>query len=377
MYVRSLHLQQFRNYREDAFEFDPSLNLICGPNAQGKTSLLEAIYYLMIGRSFRPCRHQDLIRMGSPSLYLEAIFCKHGIDQKLRLYMDDKERKIIHNSTVLPSVSNLLGLIQGVIMTPDDVDLVKGPPCSRRQFLDIQIAQVDPLYVHYLSRYVKAMRHRNHLLKQKKPISIESWEYEMAHSAGYIVMQRKKKVQALQTHCHSFYAYLTDEREHLSLEYQSGASLCQNETEIKEYYLQLYQKNRSREMILGHTLSGPHKDDIAIKIGGRDARYFSSEGQQRSSVIALHMGAWEQLKQAAENTPLFMIDDVGISLDEKRRERLLHRLACLGQVFLTTTDTRLIDSLSGSKKVILLPLAVRAIPHSGNGSLSPQLAPYS
>lgn len=356
MYLRSLYLQQFRNYGESYFEFNPSLNLICGPNAQGKTSLLEAMHYLMIGRSFRPCTHQDLIQIGTTSFYLEAVFCKHNIDQKLRFHMNNKERKIIYNSTILPNISNLLGLIQGVIMTPDDVNLVKGTPVTRRQFLDIQIAQIDPLYVHYLARYVKAMRQRNQLLRQKQLVSIESWEHEMAHAASYIVMQRRQSIQDLQSHSQAFYAYLTEEKEHLGLEYCSGVSACQNENEIKNAYFQQYQKNRPREMVLGYTLSGPHKDDILIKIGGRDVRYFASEGQQRSCVAALHMGEWQRLKQIAEDTPLFMIDDFGISLDDKRRERLLHQLATLGQVFLTTTEPRLIDSFNGYKKIFSLPI---------------------
>ena len=211
MYLKSLYLQQFRIYREVYFEFTPALNLICGPNAQGKTTLLEAIHYLMFGRSFRPGLHQDLIHTGHNSFYLEAIFCKHDVDQKLRLYLEGKERKIIYNSTVLPNVSNLLGLIQGVVMTPDDVNLVKGSPLLRRQFLDIQLAQVDPLYVYYLTRYAKAMRQRNQLLKQKKLFSIESWEHEMAQASAYIILQRRRGLQALQKHCQTFYAYLTGE----------------------------------------------------------------------------------------------------------------------------------------------------------------------
>lgn len=360
MYLRSLYLQQFRNYKEVYFEFSPSLNLICGPNAQGKTSLLEAIHYLMFGRSFRPGLHQDLIHIGCQSFYLEAIFCQHDVDQKLRLYVEGKERKMLHNSTVLPNVANLLGLIQGVIMTPDDVNLVKGSPVLRRQFLDIQLAQVDPLYVHYLARYSKAMRHRNQLLREKKLLSIESWEHEMAQASAYIVLQRRRSLKALQMHCQKFYHYLTEEKENLILKYCSGASACQTEAEIKDFHLSQFSKNRSREMNFGQTLVGPHKDDIWIGIGERDARYFASEGQQRSCVAALHMGEWQHLKQVADDIPLFMIDDVGISLDNKRRERLLDQLAALGQVFLTTTDANLIDSFEGPKKIFLLPLVAQS-----------------
>lgn len=357
MYLRSLHLQQFRNYGEIVVEFDPFLNLICGPNAQGKTSLLEAIHYLMIGRSFRSTRNQDLIRFGNSSFHLETIFCKHGVDQKLRIHMDGSERRMIYNSTFLTSASSLLGIIPGVIMTPDDVNLIKGAPLLRRQFLDLQIAQVDPLYVHYLARFVKAMGQRNHLLKQKKEASIEIWEHEMAQGASYIVMQRRRGIDALQTHCRTFYSHLADEAEQLSLKYCSGASHCKDENEIKSHYLQQYKKNRGKEMALGFTLTGPHKDDLWIGIDGRDVRCFASEGQQRSCVAALHMGEWQRLKEISENTPLFMIDDVGISLDDKRRERLIERLGSLGQIFLTTTDARLTDSFSGSKKIISLPIS--------------------
>jgi DNA replication and repair protein RecF len=286
----------------------------------------------------------------------KRFFCKHEVDQKLRLYHSNQERKILYNSTPLPHVSTLLGLIQGVIMTPDDVNLVKGSPLLRRQFLDTQLAQVDPLYVHYLTRYAKAMRHRNQLLKQKKLLSMESWEYEMAQASAYIVLQRRHHLQALQVHCSAFYRYLTEEAEDLTLVYCSGVASYQTDAEIKEFYLRQFHKNRTREMIIGYTIAGLHKDDIWIGIGGRDARFFASEGQQRSCVAALHMGEWQCLKQVAEDVPLFMMDDVTISLDDQRRSRLLDQLAALGQVFLTTTDVDLVETFAGSKKIFLLPL---------------------
>ena len=355
MILKSLYLQQFRNYRDAYFEFNPSLNLICGPNAQGKTSLLEAIYYLMFGRSFRPGLHQDLIHKDFSSFYLEATFCKQEIEQKLSFSIDGKERKIIYNNTVLPNITHLLGIIQGVVMTPDDVNLIKGAPSIRRQFLDTQLAQVNPLYVHYLARYNKAMRHRNQLLKQNSQASIESWEHEMAHAASYIVQQRRRCLSTLNIHCQAYYHTLSGEGENLNLKYLSPAANFQQEGEIKAFYLHQFDKYRPREIILGHTLAGPHKDDIQININERDARFFASEGEQRSSVAALHVGEWKCLKEQAETTPLFMIDDATMSLDGKRRKKLLEQLSEMGQVFLTTTETDLAHFFSGSKSVFLLP----------------------
>ena len=179
----------------------------------------------------------------------------------------------------------------------------------------------------------------------------------MAHASAYIVLKRRRSLQDLQIHCQKFYSFLTGEEKKLTLRYCSAASECHEESEIKQFHLFHFNKNRTREMMIGHTLTGPHKDDMWIGIDGNDARFFASEGQQRSCVAALHLGEWQYLKQISEDVPLFMIDDVGISLDEKRRERLLDQLASMGQIFLTTTDSKLIDSFNGPKKIFPLPLA--------------------
>jgi len=357
MHVKSLFLKQFRNFSEIYLEFTPHLNLICGPNAQGKTSLLEAMRYLMIGKSFRPGQQKDLIQIGCDSCYIEADIIKYGIEQKLRMGSTPQERKIFHNSTPLQSISNLIGIIYGVVMTPDDASLVKGSPQERRKFLDIQIAQSDPLYVHHLMRYARAMQHRNALLKQKIYTTIENWEYEMAHAGAYIYAKRKHLISGLKVVCQQFYSYLTDEVELFDLEYKSSANRFADEAAVKDYYIKQFHKNRERESFLGYTLVGPHKDDLWIGIGGQDIRFFASEGQQRSSVTALHIGEWKLLREQCDERPLLMIDDVGISLDHRRRQRLLDQLASMGQVFLTTTDEALLSDYRGPNTLIKLPLA--------------------
>ncbi len=361
MTLRSLYLHHFRNYEEAYLEFGPSVNFICGPNARGKTTLLEAIHCLMIGRSFRTSTDSDLIQKGFSSFFLEAHFFKHGIAQTLRYGFRENERKIIYNSTPLATLSGLLGLIQGVIITPDDAQLVKGAPQQRRQFLDIQIAQIDPLYVHHLNRYTRALRQRNHLLKTKQQATIESWEQEMAHSAAYLVSQRLQTISDLQIKSQFYYLELTGEKENLTLEYRSsiGKEVSVKETtseEIKWRYIQQLHKNRQKELLLGHTLTGPHKDDLIIAIGNNDVRNFASEGQQRSCVNALHFAEWKRLKELGDKEfPLFMIDDMGMSLDSNRKTRLLAQLQTLGQVFLTATDPTLLDDFKGDKKLFTLP----------------------
>lgn len=338
MFLRKLYLHNFRCYSDAAFEFCPGINTICGPNAQGKTTILEAIHYLITGSSFRTTQLSDLTAIGQQGFYLEADFVKHGVEQKLRISCSGKDRKIVHNSTVCSSTSSLLGLLQGVVTTPDDVALVKGAPVVRRQFLDLQIAQVDPLYVHHLTRYHRAMRQRNALLKAKSHTALDSWEHEMANSAAYVTIQRNRASVDLQSSGSELHKALTGNPEDLSLGYKSSAPLSSDHAGLRNHYSEQFQRLRHREMLLGCTLTGPHKDDMTIAIGGKEVRFFASEGQQRSCVAALHLAEWHRLNTIADETPLMLIDDLGISLDNTRRDRLLAHVCGLGQVFLTTTQ---------------------------------------
>ena len=354
MFIRSLYLHHFRNYEEAYFEFNPKLNLFCGANAQGKTNVLEALHYCITGRSFRTCRSAELIQDGAPAFFLEIKYTKHEVEQSLRISFDGTERKITHNSTLLPSPSSLAGIIPVVTTCPDDVNLVKGSPILRRRFLDLQISQTDPLYVHHLTRYTRALKQRNRLLKAKQLMSIESWEHEMSRSAAYITRQRYRTAEELQVHCARVHNELIRDPEQLMISYHSGINSALTVEEMRNCYLDRFRANRSRELYLGHTLSGPHKDDLHFAIDNKDARFFASEGQQRSYMTTVHLAEWHRLSQAGDEKPVMMLDDVGISLDNMRCSRLLDRLADLGQVFLTSTNENLLENLSVSNRLFYI-----------------------
>lgn len=334
MHLKSLYLHDFRVYKEAFFEFGPHFNVIHGPNAHGKTSLLEAIYFFMTGKSFRGAQISELIRQGASQFYLEARFVKRGIDQVLRATCSPTDRRFVYNSTVLHGNAQLIGLIQGVIASPDDAALIKGAPVLRRQYLDVQIAQTDPLYVYHLSRYARALKQRNCLLRAKQGLTIESWEHEMAVSAAYMTKQRMAAVKILQESLCEVYKRLTDSAELLSIEYKSPA----DQMRLEDYFLGQYQKYRKREMEVGATLYGPHKDDLLISIGGHDARSFASEGQQRTCASALRCAEWERLSALTDAKPLMLVDDVGLGLDGNRCRFLWKYLEGLSQIFLTTTS---------------------------------------
>ena len=258
--------------------------------------------------------------------------------------MREKERKIVYNSTSLQASSHLIGLLQGVLHVPDDVQLVKGAPSLRRHFLDLQIAQVDPLYIHHLTRYNRAMRQRNALLRARNHASLDTWESEMASASAYITEQRAQTVADLSRIGSQLHEQLAGEI--FALRYKTDAKQMDS---LGDHYLALFKKHRAREMELGITLYGPHKDDFIIELNAQEARFFASEGQQRSCVSTLRLAEWMRLKTISEEAPLFFIDDLGISLDQTRRRKLVDRLSDLNQVFLTLTepldlaDTHLID----------------------------------
>lgn len=344
MLLRSLYLHNFRLYEEARFSFSEQHNCICGENAIGKTSLLEAIHYLITGRSFRTHQTANLIRHGAGYFYLEAHFVKHGIEQRLKVSYSKKERRIWLNNTPYPSSASIFGSLLGVVFSPDDLNLISGAPEERRQYLDTQLSQVDPLYLHHLSRYFRAMRQRNHLLKSQNLHTIESWEWEMATSASYLLHKRLQLIEQLQLQAQQIYSQIAaaEGSEKLQLSYRSGTkvfAIAETTHDFRDYYLAQFQKNRQRELLLATTLSGPHKDDLTFSLDGKEARYFASEGQKKSCAAALRLAEWHSLRAAADGeAPLMLIDDIGVSLDEKRYARLLQQLEGFGQVFLTATE---------------------------------------
>lgn len=354
MQLKSLYLHNFRLYTEAFFEFSPHLNMICGQNAAGKTSLVEAIHFLASGSSFRTSQVPNLICAGASNFYLEAHFVKHGIEQCLKVSHSGKERKIFLNSTRCSSASSLVGLLLSVAFSPGDIELVKGPPQCRRQFLDAQLAQADPFYLYHLNRYSRAMRQRNCLLKGKNIYSIESWEHEMALSGAYILQKRLKLIEELQALTTKLYQAIGEESSPLVLEYRSASKLPEDPAAFNRHYLEQYEKNRTREIALAATLTGPHKDDLAISIGNKEARYFASEGQMRSCAATLRLAEWHRLRAMTDEKPLMLLDDVATSLDHQRCMRLFGQFGSLGQIFITATEEPRDYPNSPERKLILL-----------------------
>ncbi len=331
MQLQKLVLSHFRSYTHQEIEFSPNVNCFQGLNAEGKTNLLEAIYVLSTGKSFRTHSLQDLIQNGASRFDLEATFVKEGISQTLTLSFDGKLRKITHYQTTYHSFLPLLGLLPCILLAPEDIAILSSSPSERRRFLDIHLAQTDPLYVRYLARYHKAMKQRNILLKNKEEKTLSPWEQIMAESALYLMQKRADLIEKLQKPAQSFVSTLSDLSEHLSIEYKP--SLLPSLTQSG--YMDQWEKSRKKEWILGSTNIGPHRDDLFFHLNQKEARVFCSEGQKRCCIAALRLAEWELFCEHFDSPPLLGIDDFGIHLDPKRSEKFASFLSRGGQVFLT------------------------------------------
>lgn len=325
MWLKRLVLSNFRNHKSLSVEFCPGVNLIQGKNGLGKTNLLEALHLISTGRSFRTAHLCDMIYHGASAFHISAEFERDGIEQNLTMSFDGSSRKLKINATQYANFSNVLGLLPSVLYAPYDHALIAGAPADRRRFLNIHIAQTDPVYVHHLMRYSKALKQRNALLKTKQDASIEVWEAQMALSGAYLINRRQKAIRMLEPHLKPYIERLSDDDFTVLYQPSLTGDLCAQ-----------WKANRKKDMLMNTTLFGPHRDDIAIQANGKSAKAFSSEGQKRSCLAALKLAQWSSLKEEIEDVPLLAIDDFGVHLDETRTSRLSHELVKLGQVFLTT-----------------------------------------
>lgn len=320
--LKKLYLHHFRSYEKREFTFQEGINVIRGDNACGKTNLLEAVYLLSTGRSFRTTQLTDLIRHGHPFFYLEADFASGPISQHLKVSFDGQVKRVEHDGATYSQFTPLLGLFPTVLHVPEDIELVTGAPTERRRFLDLHIAQIDPLYIFHLARYFKAMRQRNVLLRQHKETAIESWEQILLTSGHYLQQKRREVLLSLQPPLAEAMLRLSDSIDNLLAEYRPSTT-------------DDYKKSRTKEMQLGATLIGPHRDDFYLTINGQDAQGFASQGQQRCAAAALRLAQWRHFATLLDTPPLVGIDDFGVHLDAKRSRALLHEIEPMGQVFVT------------------------------------------
>ncbi len=348
MRARKITVRDFRNIKEATVEFADGINVIYGDNAEGKTNLLEALYFAAIGKSFRGQHVSELIRFGEREAYLLLDFHAAGRDQSISLGLSGaRVRSALKNRVKCRRMSELVGSFRAVLFCPEHLSLIKDGPAERRQFLDIAISAAEPLYLSALQRYNRVLKQRNTLLKAAEKdmdlflATVPVWSKQLAREGAYIARSRARYVKKAAAIVKSCFADMTGEREEPELLYLGVGGKDYNDYEnlekTEELLLKKLTENHIREIAAGTTLWGIHKDDIEVLLNGRSARSFCSQGQQRSLALSLKIAEGELCKQDSGEYPVFLFDDVLSELDRSRREYLLHH--ALGkQVIMTTCE---------------------------------------
>lgn len=359
LYLQSLLLRNFRNYREESLEFHPKLNIITGDNAQGKTNLLEAIAYLSLASSFREQNEEKMKLRDADFFFLQAMLHKQNADHTLSAGYQRRQKFWKKDGQPCKKISEIAGFLHTVVFTPDDLELVKKSPDIRRMFLDREMIQLFQGYHIYLSNYKKALLQRNNLLKSidyipaaQADAQLEVWEQQLADNGAVIMLRRCEILRRLNIISGRIHSELTDGGETLRLQYLSSfgqpaselASRKADPQELAGLLLKAYQSGRAEDKRRRLTLLGPHRDDFAIFINDIEARYFGSQGQQRTAALSLKLSEVELAREIAGYYPLLLLDDVFSELDSRRRRALLKIMLNKAQVFITSTEVS--DDLS-------------------------------
>jgi len=339
MFLKTLSLRNFRNYSNFTISFSNNLNVICGQNAIGKTNLLEAINLISTGKSFRTLNLKELIKYGADFFFIKAEIITKNLSQTIKIYYDGKQKKITHNANSYPSFTSLLGILPSTLHSPDDLNLIKGKPTSRRKFLNLYLAQEDPLYVHHYLRFTKALKQRNHLLKTRKSHLLKPFNIEIAKSASYLTHKRNFFLKNLQKPLKEILQSLSDVLEKPKIYYLSSIDDEKDLERTNLSYLKTLEQNQKKDLDFKTTLIGPHRDDFSINFSGKAAKSFASEGQKKMLLYAIRFAEWELLYSKYEEKPLFLIDDFDAHLDEKHKENLKKAFKKFSQVFITMPKT--------------------------------------
>lgn len=339
MIVRQIGVENFRNIENSLVEFTNGVNLLLGNNAQGKTNMLEAIYMMASGKSFRTPHDKDLIKFGEKSFIVNLLYEDSKREQSLYYKINDgrglKKRECRKNGVEINKISEFIGNFRAVLFTPDHLQIIKYGPSERRNFLDVALCQLKPLYLKSLQRAVKIINERNILLKEKDlPVDTELldvYSEQFARESAFIYKVRCEYIKRLDTLVKEFFLEMSsDDKESPEISRLEYKNSLQNEDLSEEeafcLYYELLKSNYQREISAGITLYGPHRDDIEIYLNDKEARKFASQGQQRSISLALKLGEGEISKEYSGEYPVFLFDDVLSELDLKRQEFMMSRL---------------------------------------------------
>ena len=334
MIVKSVELVNFRNYKELKIQLDKEVNILYGDNAQGKTNLIESIYVSGTSKSHRSSRDKEMINFECEESHIKTIVEKNGSDFRIDIHLKkNKPKGIAINGIPIKKAGDLFGILNIVMFSPEDLNIVKNGPSERRRFMDIELCQLDKIYLYNLTNYNKTLDQRNHLLKELgyredlKP-TLQIWDEQLINYGMKIIERRERFIEDISSYVRDIHYDISGKKEDLIIKYEPNIT--------RDVYEKTIEENKEKDIKLGQTTAGPHRDDISFNIGDIDIRKFGSQGQQRTCALSLKLSEIEIVRRIVDDKPVLLLDDVLSELDSNRQNFLLKRISNI-QTLITCT----------------------------------------
>ncbi len=324
MYVKNLELKDYRNYSNLSMEFHKGINILYGDNAQGKTNILEALYICGTTKSHKGSKDKDIIRMDKEESHIRMFLERDGVIHKIDMHLKkNKPKGVAIDGVPIKKSGELFGMINIVFFSPEDLSIIKNGPSERRRFIDLELCQLDKVYLYNLSNYNRIISQRNNLLKQisfnKKLLdTLSIWDMQLVEYGTKIIERRNLFIHQLNEIIYGIHNILSGGKEQLSIKYDPNISIDEFGSKLSN--------SLERDIALKMTNVGPHRDDMSFLNGMIDIKKFGSQGQQRTSALSLKLAEIELVKRITKDNPVLLLDDVLSELDRKRQNYLLNSI---------------------------------------------------
>ena len=341
----------YRNYSQLSISLSENVNVFMGDNAQGKTNILEAMYYCGFARSHRTNKDKELVNWNGDRALISLYVKRARIDKKINIAIFKDGKKAINvNSIKVNKVSELIGAFNVVMFSPENLKIVKESPGVRRKFIDMELSQLDPKYYYNLVQYNKVLNERNSVLKNRnlEESMLDIYDFQLAAFGKYILEERQKYLHKLNIHGGRIHKDITSNKEEITFKYVSSVNLS---GDLEEALIKALKEHRQKDKERGITSQGPHRDDFLIFINGIDAKSYGSQGQQRTSVLTMKFASLRIIKEQTGEYPVLLLDDVLSELDFKRKRYVLSSIKDIQTIITCTGIEDIYEYLDDKSKV--------------------------
>ncbi|WP_297435431.1 DNA replication/repair protein RecF [uncultured Clostridium sp.] len=351
MYIKSLQLLNYRNYESLAIELGKNVNVFMGDNAQGKTNILESIYYCAFAKSHRTNRDKELIRINEEKSFIRLEVGRDRLDKRIDInILKDGKKAISINSIKVSKISELVGIFNVVMFSPEDLKIVKESPGVRRKFIDMELCQLNTKYYYNLVQYNKVLLQRNTILKQRDvdESMLDIYDIQLAGFGKFIINSRLEYLKKLNSYSENIHRDITSGKEFIEFKY---ISTVKNLDSVEDSIVEQLKSLRKRDIEKRMTSVGPHRDDFSILINAMDSKIYGSQGQQRTAVLTIKFASLEIIKELTGEYPVLLLDDVLSELDFKRKSYILKSIQEIQSIITCTGIEDLTSYLDNKSRV--------------------------